>query len=186
MNLNELNISTERLLLRGIRLSDSESMYTYRKNPQIYEFQNFKPQTLQDVEEFINTKISKIPDIPDTWYQLGIFIKGTQELVGDIGIHFIDKLQVEVGYTLSTDCQGKGYATEAVVGVIDYLFNVLKKHRVIASVDPGNTKSIALLERINMRREAHFIKSIWFNGEWADDIIYAILQEEWINSKKIY
>ena len=57
----------------------------------------------------------------------------------------------------------------------------MKKHRITASVDPRNTKSIALLERINMRKEAYFKKSFWFNNEWADDIVYAILKEEWIN-----
>jgi RimJ/RimL family protein N-acetyltransferase len=181
MNLNEVNFSTERLILRGIRLSDAKSMLKYRSDPQIYEFQYWKPKKIEDVEEFICTRISKEPDIPNTWYQLGIFIKGYDELVGDIGIYFLeaDSLQAEIGYTLSAEYQGSGYAAEAVTGVIDYLFNILNKHRVIASVDPRNTKSIALLERIGMRKEAHFKKSIWFNEEWADDVVYAILDEEW-------
>lgn len=37
-----------------------------------------------------------------------------------------------------------------------YLFSDLKKHRITASVDPRNIKSVALLERIGMRKEAHF------------------------------
>lgn len=57
---------------------------------------------------------------------------------------------------LSLNSQGKGYATEAAIGVIDYLFSDLKKHRITASVDPINIKSVALLERIGMRKEAHF------------------------------
>ena len=183
MNLNEINISTERLVLRGIRISDAESIFRYRSNPQIYKFQGWNPQTLQEVKEFICEKIAKIPNTPDTWYQLAILDRETNELVGDIGIHFIDSdnRQVEIGFTLSLEYQGKGYATEAIVSVINYLFINLKKHRITASVDPRNTKSIALLERINMRKEAYFIKSFWFNNEWADDIVYAILKEEWIN-----
>jgi len=182
MDLNEVNISTERLILRGIRLSDAESIFKYRSNPQIYEFQNWKPRTLQDVQGYIREKVSEVPNIHDTWYQLSILIKETNELVGDIGIHFIDpdNLQVEIGYTISLEYQGKGYASEAVAGVINYLFNNLKKHRITASVDPKNTKSIALLRRIGMREEAHFKKSIWFNDEWTDDVVYAILEEEWI------
>lgn len=181
MHLNEINFSTERLILRGIRLSDAKFMLKYRSNPQIYEYQYWKPQTLHEAEDFISTKISKISNIPNTWYQVGIFIKGFNELVGDIGIHFIesDNSEVEIGYTLSIEYQGKGYATEAVVGVINYLFSNINKHRVIASVDPTNIKSMALLERIGMRKEAHFKKSIWFNDKWTDDIVYAILEEEW-------
>lgn len=185
MNLKELIFSTERLDLRGIRLCDAKSMFKYRSNPQVYEFQNWKPQTLEDVEGFISMNISKTPNIPDTWYQVGIFIKGVDELIGDIGIHFLEaeNVQVEIGYTLALDYQGKGFGTEAVVGVINYLFNNLNKHRITASVDPRNTKSLALLERIGMRKEAHFKKSLWFNEQWADDIVYAILKEEWISEK---
>ena len=181
MRLTEINFSTDRLILRGIRLSDAKSMLEYRSNPKIYEFQYWKPKTLQDVEDFICTKISIMPNIPNTWYQVGIFSKESNELVGDIGIHFIesDNLEVEIGYTLSTRYQGRGYATEAIISVISYLFDNFNKHRIIASVDPENTKSIALLERIGLRKEAHFKKSIWFNEKWADDIVYAILEEEW-------
>lgn len=181
MNLNEVNFSTKRLILRGIRVSDAKSIFKYRSNPQIYEFQNWRPKTLQDVENFIDTKVSKIPNIPNTWYQLGILIKESEELIGDIGIHFndSDNLQAEIGFSLSLEYQGKGYAVEGVIEVINYLFHNLNKHRIFASVDPKNKKSIALLERLGMRKEAHFKKSIWFNEEWTDDIVYAILDEEW-------
>jgi RimJ/RimL family protein N-acetyltransferase len=94
-------------------------------------------------------------------------------------VHFIDDLQVEIGYIVSTEFQGKGYSTEAVKEVIKYLFETLRKHRITASVDPRNLKSIKLLDRIGMRKEAYFKKSIWFNNEWTDDVVYAILEEEY-------
>lgn len=178
-----MNISTERLVLRNVRISDAESIFKYRSNPQISEFQGWKPQTIEEVKKFIYEKIAKAPNIPGTWYQLGILVKETNKLIGDIGVHFIDadNQQVEIGFTLSLESQGKGYATEAVIGVINYLFSSLQKHRVAASVDPRNTKSIALLKRIGMRKEAHFRKSFWFDNQWTDDVIYAILEEEWVN-----
>ena len=61
MNLNEMNISTERLLLRGIKFSDAELIFKYRSNPQIYKFQGWKPQTLEEVKEFICKKLLKFP-----------------------------------------------------------------------------------------------------------------------------
>ena len=61
----------------------------------------------------------------------------------------------------------------------DDLFRVMGKHRIYASVDPRNLPSIKLLERIGMRKEALFKKSLWFKGAWADDLIYAVLDEEW-------
>ena len=178
MSLIELLISSRRLTLRVIKLSDSISMFKYRSDPIVSQYQNWKPRTIDDVNDFI-IKLPDLPNIPDTWYQLGIFIKDSNELIGDIGIHFIDNLQVEIGITLSLEYQGKGIATEAVVEVINYLLFDLRKHRIFASVDPKNIKSIALLRGIGMRKEAHFKKSIWFDEQWSDDVVFAILEEEW-------
>ena len=55
----------------------------------------------------------------------------------------------------------------------------MKKRRIIASVDPRNTVSIRLIERIGFRKEAHFKESYYLRGEWVDDLIYAKLKEEW-------
>ena len=41
---------------------------------------------------------------------------------------------------------------------------------------------MALLRRVGMRQEAHFRESLWFKGEWADDVVFAILQSEWMGS----
>ncbi len=75
MNFNEMNISTERLALRRIRISDAESIFKYRSNPQIYKFQGWKPQTVEEVKEFINEKIVKILNIPDTGINLEFLLR---------------------------------------------------------------------------------------------------------------
>ena len=60
--------------------------------------------------------------------------------------------------------------------MIGHFLGPLGKHRVFASADPRNARSLALLERVGMRREAHFRESLWFKGEWVDDVVYAILE----------
>lgn len=75
--------------------------------------------------------------------------------------------------------QGRGLATEAVVGLLDCLFVRLGKHRVVASVDPRNLASVRLLKRLGMREEAHFRESLLFKGDWVDDAVFAILASEW-------
>ena len=100
-------------------------------------------------------------------------------IIGDLGIHFIDDEQAEIGCTLAKKHHGKGYATEALKSAIDYLFNELNKHRIIGSIDPNNVSSIGLVKRLKFRKEAHFKESLLINGEWFDDIVYAILKTEW-------
>lgn len=119
---------------------------------------------------------AEAPGTPDTWYQLGIFIADQPELAGDIGIHFLQSSEgeIELGCTLSPAYQGRGYATEAVAAVIGYLFKELGKRRVIFSIDPRNTLSRRLAERLGLKQVGYTEKSCFIAGEWCDDMTYAL------------
>lgn len=175
-----MRIKTERLRLRPIKKGDATAVFGYRSDAITNKYQGSIPKTIEDAYDFIENTSSKI-DIVDTWFQLVILENESQAIIGDIGIHFLDeaKKQVEIGCTLAKEYHGKGFATEALKGTIDYLFNTLNKHRIIGSIDPQNIQSIWLLERIGFRKEAHFKESLWVNGAWVDDIIYALLKSEW-------
>ncbi|WP_206539797.1 GNAT family N-acetyltransferase [Psychroserpens damuponensis] len=175
-------LSTKRLELRTIKSSDKEAFFKYRSNAIANIYQDWIPKSLKEVEAYIKNKPT-VPNQPNTWFQFGLIEKSSCKLIGDIGLHFIenDDKQVEIGYTLNKDFQGKGYATEALKCIINYIFIDLNKYRIFASVDPRNIPSIKLLERLGFRKEAHFEKSIYFKGEWVDDIIYELLQQEWRN-----
>jgi RimJ/RimL family protein N-acetyltransferase len=86
---------------------------------------------------------------------------------------------VEIGFTIAPAHQHQGYATAAVVALLDYLFTVLRKHRVWDSVDPRNQPSMALLRRVKMRQEAHFRDSLFWRGEWVDDVVFGLLASDW-------
>ena len=179
---SDLLIQSNRLILRPIKAEDAEALFGYRSNAVVNQFQGWIPETIADVRDFIRNKVSVELDQPDTWFQLAIIKKDNGELIGDIGIHFLesDSLQVEIGFTLDCNQHGKGFATEALTEILKFLFLKLNKHRVIASIDPRNEKSIKVVERLGMRKEAHFRKSLLINNEWVDDLVYAILKEEWL------
>lgn len=173
-----LMIETERTILRAIKLEDNNEIFSYRSDSEANKYQEWIPNTLEEVNEFIS-KNPKEYNKPNTWFQLVIIDKGEDLIIGDVGIHFIDDYQSELGCTLARKHQGRGFATETLKGLIDHLFNDLNKHRIVTSIDPLNIGSIKLFERLGFRKEAHFRKSLLINGKWVDDIIYAILKEEW-------
>jgi len=177
----DLLLKSDRLILRGISMKDAKSIFEYRSDRIANQYQGWIPESIDDVRDFIQNKVSEIINQSQTWFQLVIIEKKSNTVIGDIGIHFLDddEKQVEIGYTLSGKYQGMGYATEAVKTAIDFLFTQLNKHRIIANLDPRNTKSIALLERLSFRKEAHFVQSYFSKGEWLDDVVYAILKKEW-------
>jgi RimJ/RimL family protein N-acetyltransferase len=171
-------IETERTTLRPIELRDNKEILSYRSDSETNKYQGWIPKTLNDVDELISKNPQEF-NKPETWFQLVIINKANDTIIGDVGIHFIDNYQSEIGCTLRKKCHGKGFATETLKAVIDYLFVVLDKHRIIVSIDPENAESIRLVERLGFRKEAHFKKSLLINGEWVDDVVYAILKTEW-------
>jgi RimJ/RimL family protein N-acetyltransferase len=173
-------IRTERLVLRSLRAGDAERVHAYRNLPEVAQFQSWDTQSLDEVCTYIADQVELRGDEPG-WYQLAIADRATDRLLGDLGVHILesDIRQAELGFTLAPDAQGHGYAAEAVRAVLGHLFGALGKHRVIASTDPRNERSIALLRRVGFRLEAHHRDSLWFKGAWADDLIFALLRREW-------
>ncbi len=178
-------ITTNRLNLTQLNAQDAETLFAYRSLPEVHQYQNWVPKDQSEVLQFIKSNATNKYNMPG-WYQLAIRLKNNSELIGDVGLHFLEEApqQVELGITISPTHQGSGYAKETIRALLDHLFCELKKHRVIGSVDPRNKASIALLESLGFRKEAHFQKSLWFKGEWVDDLIFAILKEEWSSSPK--
>ena len=176
-----MQILTQRSTLRPIQGPDAQALLTYKGIPEINQWLGWIPETIDEVHAFV-ARNPEAFNIPETWFQLVIEHRESGNVIGDIGVHFVDEQQCELGYTLNPKYSGQGYATEALSGLISHLFRKLHKHRVFASVDPRNHASIRLLERLGFRKEAHHIKSLWFKDQWVDDVIYAVLREEWISS----
>ena len=175
-------IITTRLCLRRLQSNDAKTFYGYRSDPAVNKYQCWRPLSLGEIEAFIQEQSGLLPDMSNTWFQLAICDKHSGTMLGDGGLHFLAdrSCQSEVGFTIYPPYQGLGYAAEAVKGMLEYLFLTLGKHRVFADVDPRNEPSVRVLERVGLRKEAHFRKSFRYDDEWADDAVYAILAEEWL------
>lgn len=177
---------TERLIIRPLVIEDRDPFFAYRSDPEVACYQGWAPPTLESVEDFLRAMEEVIPDTPDTWFQVGMCLREENRLIGDIGLHFLpDGAQIEIGYSLARAYWGCGYAVEGLTAVLNYCFGQLNKHRLTASVDPENQRSIALLERLGLRREAYHVKSLLLKGRWVDDVIYAILRDEWLSRSQV-
>jgi RimJ/RimL family protein N-acetyltransferase len=171
---------TDRLCLRSLQRSDAEKLFAYRRHSEVLRYQTWEPQSLEEVVEFIYS-MSEREFNQTGWHQIALALREDDSLIGDCGIHILeeDARIAEIGITIDPAFQSRGYASEALAAVLTRLFVELEKHRVIASVDPRNLPSIALMERIGMRKEGHFVKSLWFKNDWADDVRFAMLAQEW-------
>lgn len=178
-------IVTERLALRGLEESDAQRVFEYRSCPEVSGFQAWGTQSRDEIQLYIRGLSATQAGMPGVWYQIAITLLPSRKLIGDCGFHVLttEPRQAEFGITLAPEYQSQGYATEALRALLDYLLVKLGKHRVFGSVDPRNIRSISLMQRLGMRNEAHFVRSLWFKGEWVDDMIFAMLASDWSQRK---
>ncbi|TCC40004.1 N-acetyltransferase [Kribbella capetownensis] len=173
-------VRTERLSLRRFSPDDAEAFAAYRSDPDVARYQSWDAplplaDALKTVEDFANGDPLK-----PGWFQYAVDLDGV--LIGDIGFNLHENLrQAELGFTLAPEHQGKGYATEAVRGLLDQLFVERKLHRVSAECDARNRASARLLERLGFRQEGLRLSNSWFKGEWTDDLLFGLLRSDYLS-----
>ncbi len=174
------SIPTERLIIRRLRDDDLDALVAYRNLPEVAWMQMWDSYDHDKGRTMIEECKTLEPFTPNNYFQFAVEHKATGALIGDLYFKMDEAgKQAEIGYTFDPKFQGQGLATEAARGLLDHAFRVVGLHRVYAVTDPRHDRSIALMQRLGMRQEAHFRKNLWFKGEWADDVVFAVLEEEW-------
>ena len=178
-----LPITTERLMLRSLRPGDEDDVFAYRSVASVVRFIPGEPRTREQVADLVAERATagRI-DATSPILTLAVELEG--RVVGDVLLHLDgldgkDGRQAEIGWVFAPEVAGHGYATEAARAVVDAAFREVGVHRVWAQLEPANTASSRICERLGMRREAVFVKASWFKQRWTDLAVYALLDEEW-------
>lgn len=175
-------LATERLLLRPFSDGDGDALFAMYGAPDVSRYLYTEPRTRDEIPEMLERAklLSGIDDERDG-LRLAAVLKATGEVVGDISLWRVSRehAQGEVGYVLDPNHTGHGYATEAVCEALRVGFEVFGFHRIVGRLDARNAASAAVLDRVGMRREAHLRENEFIKGEWASELIYAMLATEW-------
>ncbi|MEP7208541.1 MAG: GNAT family protein [Casimicrobiaceae bacterium] len=89
-----------------------------------------------------------------------------------------------LGYFAFAGMEGRGYMREGLWLALDQAFGTLRLHRVEANIQPGNARSIALVESVGMRREGLSLRYVKVAGRWRDHARYAMLADEWRSRRR--
>lgn len=173
-------LQSERLLLRRFQDSDLKNFLAYSNDPEVARYQLWESFTEKEARGQIEAQKNFEFGVTGKWFLYAVELKASGVLAGHVALKMLDDQQAEIGFTLAREYQGQGLAFEASSCVVNDVFDRLGLHRLIAVADCENQKSLALLARLGMRREGHFIQNIWFKGRWGDEYSYAILRAEWM------
>lgn len=166
-------IKTNRLVIREFEIGDWHTLYEYTSNPAVMKYIPEGVFTKEDAIEFVKKNNGVHAENYAVVKQAGNI------LIGHLVFHrYFGDHTYEIGWVFNPNHQGQGYATEAAQAVLDYGFNQLNLHRIIATCQPENIPSYRVMEKIGMRREGFFKKCIPNGEEWWDEYYYAILEED--------
>jgi len=172
---------TERLWFRRFTAADLEPMYSYQSREDYAQYAWRPPRTREECERAVADNSGLRPWGRDGDHvRFAVSPRGGHELLGEVVLTLNDAeaAQVEVGWVVHPDHAGKGYATEAARAAVGFAFAELGAHRVCASLDALNVSSAKVCERIGMRLEATLRESHRQLGEWRDELVYALLADE--------
>ncbi|HEX6140174.1 MAG TPA: GNAT family protein [Candidatus Limnocylindria bacterium] len=177
-----LPIRTERLLLRPFEDGDLPALYEMQRREDVTRYLYWGPRSLDAVRDFLERmKLMTGLDEESNALRLAGVLPDTGELVGDYSLFRTSRehRQGEIGYITHPDHGGRGYAVEAARALLKVGFEIYGLHRVMASCDARNAASETVMKRLGMRCEAHFRENELVKGEWTDELIYALLADEW-------
>jgi RimJ/RimL family protein N-acetyltransferase len=180
--LPEHPIETARLTLRFFAPADFDDLYAYQSRPDVARYLHWHARDPVQVRQALEQQCGETSlGTEGGWLTFAVVWREAGRVIGEVGLRSLSREHRlgETGFVFNPDYQGRGLATEAAEAMLALGFDSLRWHRIIGSCDARNDRSARLMERMGMRREAHFVENDFVKGRWADELVYAMLDREW-------
>ena len=178
-------LRTERLVLREFTADDWPAVFAYENDPRYLRFYERDEVTERQCQALVYQFILWQGEQPRARAQLAITLADTGEVIGNVGMRreTAKEPMADMGFELSPDHWGHGYATEAARAMADWGFGEWGLERIHAHCVSENTASARVLERVGMRLEVRLRDHQHFKGRFWDLSLYGILRSEWQASR---
>ena len=181
-------LETERLVLRKYKLSDALDMYNnWGTDPKCNIYLPWElHKNIEETKEILRTWIRAYNAEKFQWI---IELKKEQTAIGGINVVRLNKKNgiCEIGYCIGSKFWGKGYTTEALKRVIEYLFDECDLYLIEADHHKSNIASGKVMEKAGMTKEAELRGRAYnrLTKENENLIVYSITKDEYIKQKTL-
>ena len=175
-------IRTGRLTLRPFTRGDVDAVHSYRRREDVARYLFDTPLSREECALAVQQRTGQVALRNEgDKVILAVELDDNGALIGEVSLIWrsAEARQGEVGWIFDPGYQGRGFATEAANAMLDLAFGPADIHRVSARCDVRNERSWRLMERLGMRKEAHFREHALFKSRWDEEFIYAMLWQEW-------
>lgn len=181
-HLGTKELETDRLKLRRFELSDSEAMFkNWASDPEVTKYLMWPfHKDISVTETILKEWVSQYGN--NMFYQWAIVLKNGNELIGTISITRIDKRinSVHIGYCIGKEWWNQGITSEALDGLISFLFKEVKVNRIESRHDPKNPSSGKVMEKCGLIYEGTMKQGDWNNQGISDCSIYGLVAEDYV------
>lgn len=175
-------IRTDRLILRPFTLDDLDDLFAIYSRPDVARYLYWEPRGRIEVAESLDRKLAQsVLAEQGQRLTVAVVLPALERVIGDVTLKWLssEHRQGEIGFSFHPDHHGFGFATEAAEAMLELGFQGLRLHRIIGRCDARNMRSARVLERLGMHREAYFVHNEMVKGEWGDELVYAVCEDDW-------
>lgn len=175
-------ITTPRLILRPHTMDDLDDLLEFHSDPEVVRYLPWPVRNRVLTFEALEEKLPRARVAAEgDWLVLAIELRETGRAIGEVLLkcESLDRGEGEIGFAIHAKHQRQGIGFEAASAILDLAFGEYGLRRVTARLVAGNIASAALLEKLGMRREAHYVSSEHFKGDWVDLYSYGMLATEY-------
>lgn len=172
-------LTSQQVVLRELRLSDAASLFAMLTTEEVSRFISPPPSTVEGFERFIAWTHRQ--RAAGTYVCFAVTLKGFDTAVGIFQVRELEAGfgTAEWGFAIGSPFWGTGVFQEGAKLVADFAFDVIGVHRLEARAAVRNGRGNAALLKIGAVQEAVLRKSFLRNGEYLDQVLYAIVEEDW-------
>jgi RimJ/RimL family protein N-acetyltransferase len=184
----DLPLATDRLELRYFEKSDLDRVAEYYALPEVQRYLDWKARDRVEVKAALDAMITQRRlNRPGDTLTLAVGRRSDNTMIGQVSLRWTDATaaQAELRFVFNPLFRRQGYATEAVKAALDIGFDRFRFHRIFARCGADNQRSARLMKSIGMRLEAHYREHALFNGEWDEELHFAVLDREWKRASKV-
>ena len=173
------DLRTGRLRLRHPRATDADAVFSIFGDLRAMRYWSHEPlESFDAAHDYLESIDEGFAE--RSLFQWAITELGNDLLIGTVTLTAWDRVNrhAEVGFVLHPSQWGKGIASEAVRAVLTFGFERMNLHRVEAELDPRNTASARLLDRLRVEKEGLLRERWYLYDEWCDSALYGLLRRD--------
>ncbi|WP_199368495.1 MULTISPECIES: GNAT family protein [unclassified Devosia] len=181
-------IETAHLILRPFERADVKAVSRYHALPTLARYLERPSRYAGDEADAVEL-MRKQTDLvrPGDVLTLALCRKGDERLIGQVSLRWYDAMarQGEMTFAIEPTMSGQGYLTQALSTMFELGFDHFNMHRIVVRSDARSHNTVKLLQKLGMRLEAHYREHALYQGDWDEEMHFALLDRDWRPATKI-